>query len=534
MTTFSDAIDFYPTPPALLSRMMAKIKGNPRVILEPSAGKGTIVEKLEERYRFARVLAVEKDQELQTLLFGKGIKVVDTDFMGYSGLDKFDLIIANPPFSNGAAHLLRMIDIMYRGQIICVLNAETLRNPCTNDRKVLMRKLQELNADVTYMSETFADAERRTNVDIALIDIQVHNEIERDLFETATDEVQPFDGKVETQQEISRGESVEELVAEYDRVSDLCIKTIVNYYRNYKKVGQFVKLVVDDRERNMHRSSDGDLTTLMQSTVNETVAEVRRAFWRKLMEHSEVSKRLTEKRRSEFNEAVSKRTTLDFTLSNINNFIEQLVVNYGETIQEAVIEIFDTMTRRHAFDRGEFEKNIHYFNGWKTNSSFKVGRKVVLPIYASYGAPFVDGFSGKWKLDYQAAARLDDIDKVMAYFDPDGLQFSIADALRTAFAEGDNKAQSQYFDVVAYKKGTVHLTFRDEAILRRFNVAACAGLNWLPNDYGRATYEGMSPDERAVVDSFEGRKSYEANIGKPVFANHSQNVFRLTAESEAA
>ena len=39
----------------------------------------------------------------------------------------------NPPFSEGDKHLLKAINIMKNGgQIVCILNAETIKNPYSN------------------------------------------------------------------------------------------------------------------------------------------------------------------------------------------------------------------------------------------------------------------------------------------------------------------------------------------------------------------------------------------------------------------
>ena len=58
---------------------------------------------------------------------------------------KYAAIVMNPPFSAGAAHLLKARDVMQDGgKIRCLLNAETLRNPCTNERKELAAKLEEM------------------------------------------------------------------------------------------------------------------------------------------------------------------------------------------------------------------------------------------------------------------------------------------------------------------------------------------------------------------------------------------------------
>ena len=76
-------------------------------------------------------------------------------------------------------------------------------------------------------------------------------------------------------------------------------------------------------------------------------------------------------------------------------------------------------------------------------------------------------------------------------------------------------------ELTAYKKGTLHLTFNDENILRRFNVAACLGREWLPMDYGYKSYHDMSPEEQTVVDTFEigGADEYAKNLGQAVFEN---------------
>ena len=93
-----------------------------------------------DSYRNANISAIEINKDLFAALRGKNIKVIDYDFLLFSGPDKFDLIIANPPFNEGDKHLLKAIDIMYRGEIVFLLNAETLKNPYSNSRKSLVKK----------------------------------------------------------------------------------------------------------------------------------------------------------------------------------------------------------------------------------------------------------------------------------------------------------------------------------------------------------------------------------------------------------
>ena len=172
---FKDNKNYYPTPETLAIKMIAKIKNNPTKILEPSAGKGALITAIINNYHYCanrqEIFAIEKNQEFQAILRDKKIKVLDSDFLQFSGPDKFDLIISNPPFDAGDAHLLKALDIMYRGQIIFLLNAETLRNPYTNNRKLLVEKLLKFNAEIEYIKNAFLDAERKTGVEIALVNI---------------------------------------------------------------------------------------------------------------------------------------------------------------------------------------------------------------------------------------------------------------------------------------------------------------------------------------------------------------------------
>lgn len=178
--------NFYPTPKLLIAKMWAKVQNKDKIqaVLEPSAGKGDIIEFLQDStdgYGYRRcnkISAIEQDDELFATLLGKDINVIDRDFLTYSGGDIFDLIIMNPPFDNGDKHLMKAIDILYAGQIVCLLNAETLKNPCTRLREDLVKKLEALDADIEYLQGAFQSAERKTDVEVALVYIRVDKDIE--------------------------------------------------------------------------------------------------------------------------------------------------------------------------------------------------------------------------------------------------------------------------------------------------------------------------------------------------------------------
>ncbi len=525
--------DFYPTPPHLASRMASLIKGYPQNILEPSAGRGNIIEAMQTKFRHSwgskiEVSAIEIDQDLRAILRTNDIKVIDSDFLAFAGPDKFDLIIANPPFYNGELHLMKAIDIMYCGQIIFLLNAETIKNPCTMARKELTRRLDKLGATIEYLQSEFTQAERKTKVEVALVNIMIERDVTSDLFGGAGDVAVESNTEVKDKHELTTGHTISDMVAEYNEIVNIATETILGYYKNYKKIGFYIGLN-KDIEKSTYSSSD--LTTKVQNTLNSTLRLIRKSFWIKALELKEVKSRLTEARRKEFEHQIEMRKSMDFTENNVRSFVLNMINGYNDTLTKAVLEIFDKMTVRHCFDDGLRNENIHLYNGWKTNKAFKVGKKVILPLYGGgYGNGPFTGYSGQWELNYSVKNQLHDIDIVMQYFDAREGCYEIVEALEHAFkTDKSSSIESTYFKITVYKKGTIHLTFLDDDILRRFNLAASAGKGWLPNGYGQKPYGDMQGEEKAVIESFEGKNSYEKNLGQKIFAKSIDKLPLLIA-----
>ena len=206
--------EFYPTPPELIAKMLETvIRERNKTILEPSAGKGDIldfislykqnesgcgykwlIEQLKESNyddipqmllqetvkdfkngkRAREVInaeCIEIDSNLCAILKDKGYRVYNDDFLLYDDDKHYDLIIMNPPFSNGDEHLLKAISIAEKtgSKIICLLNAETIKNPYSNKRKSLANKLEKYGAEIEYMQNAFSDAERETDVEVAIV-----------------------------------------------------------------------------------------------------------------------------------------------------------------------------------------------------------------------------------------------------------------------------------------------------------------------------------------------------------------------------
>ena len=140
----------------------------------------------------------------------------------------------------------------------------------------------------------------------------------------------------------------------------------------------------------------------------------------------------------------------------------------------SVANVFQELTRCYNGNRVHSE-------GWKTNDSYKVNRKLIFPYGCTFDDKYFGSFSTRW--DGSIDIYLD-LDRVLCVLD--GAQFekcyTIKRTMDAAFsrlghhvkAPFDNTAESEYFDIRFFKKGTVHLTFKDEKLCerRKFNITA--------------------------------------------------------------
>lgn len=556
-----DLHDFYPTPRSLAEKMLSKVKEvkgsdfHIRRILEPSAGKGDLIEHMtgicpndsgffskpswRRAWDRAEVFAIEIDEDLQATLRGKRFTVIDSDFLQFAGPDKFDLIIMNPPFSDGARHLLKAIEIMYRGQIVCLLNAETLRNPCNRVRRELAEKLNELGAEIEYVKGAFMsdDVERKSDVEVAIVSIEIDRMVDSGMFDGVDDEAEEINIKDhitdEDEQffEVSTGRRIGEMVAEHDQIVRYATEAIIEFYRfrlgNRRKLGQYVNIdiAISDCITNPEvcrtpvtaEDKEAEIKSV-QYMVNKLAANVRKDFWRKTMDLPDVTRRLTHKKKEEFNHRIEERSNMAFTEANIRSFVLNIINGYEATLRDAVVKLFNRFSSEHSWSESPFEKNIHYYNGWKTNKAWKVNKRIIVPCW--YTAFWSDTWNS-WKLNHDTYSELRDICIVMNYFDGMAPHYnSVADMLNVCLDRSRKhcikpQTSSTYFEkIIAHKKGTLHLTFRDDDILRRFNIEAAKGKGWLPEDYGHKPYKMLDADHRSVVDSFEGEKLYDENLGR--------------------
>lgn len=520
-----DSIDFYPTPAALADRMVSSILTRPYgyavfpgPILEPSAGDGAIAKAVERaagiyRNQAGKIIqeydlkrkrekysldCVELSEGLRAILKNDGFRVVHDDFLTFQPQTKYAAILMNPPFSAGAAHLLKALDIMQDGgKIRCILNAETIRNPYTNERKDLAKRLQELGAEIEYIQDAFARAERKTGVEIALVSVDIPDRppvsrIHLDLQQEATE-------KYEDDPQLAALVSADPITAAIERYNAAAegLRRIYDEYNGVKSL--FSSAVKDDKENPV---------IAFNKTYNEAIKDLRGLYWRKLFDLPQIRDSLTYKMSIEYSERIEDLKNYDFSAYNILTIREEISRNLVSGIEQEIISLFDGWTNLHY--NSEYSKNVHYYNGWCTNEAYKVGKKV---IFRCSGFDMWGDFNPHL---YDCERKMSQIERVLHFLDTNGKTYDgqkLRDVLKAAKDAGQtSKIQLEYFTATFYKKGTCHIEFTNTDVLKSFNLFASQKKGWLPPCYGKKAYKDMSEADKKVIDSYEGAASYADTI----------------------
>lgn len=511
-----DTEQFYPTPRELLETIFCDADWREiGTVLEPSAGNGNIcdyiMEKAGEYPHYNRSLdmdCIEINLNRQATLKGKGYRVVYDNFLDFQTHKQYDLIAMNPPFAAGVRHLLKALEIQKNGgSILCILNAETLKNPCTNERKLLVRKLKEYGAAVEYRQSAFSEAEIQTDVEVAVIKVSIpQTEDVSYIFEQLRKA--PKYAEMERPWEntdVAVGDIVEAIISQYEMELDAGIRLLREYWAMKPKImNSFDKDAYKTPIITM-KVCDGD------ASVNRYVKAVRRKYWSALFKNPKFIGGMTSEMQSCYLSKVGKLENYDFNQYNIRTIQIEMMNHMTRSIEKCIVDLFDELSYRHSMG---CEKNIHYFDGWKTNKAWIINKKVIIPVY--------DVFSDIWnkfRFSYSATQKLYDIEKVFDYLAgiPSG-NSSLPYILRKSEDEQESKnIELRYFTCNFYKKGTCHIIFKDEELLKKFNIFGARQKGWLPPAYGRKAYRKMDDEEKAVVDSFEGEASYAETCSRPEY-----------------
>ncbi len=425
----------------------------------------------------------------------------------------------NPPFSEGARHLLHALHIMERGgEVRCILNAETIRNPCTNERKELAALLNKYNARITYKQDAFTHAARKTAVEVALVAVTIPPAppVSRIRLELNAETTQRYKAAPDLAALVSN-DPITAAVERYNAAAD----GLARLYEEYNGISSLFTLP----KKQGDSSAPAPCVSLTKS-YNNALCDLRAIYWEQLFDLPQIRDAMTQTMQNDYHKRLNDLRHYDFTPYNILTVREEISHNIVSNIESEIIRLFDDWTSTHYAD---YSKNIHYYNGWCTNSAYKVNKRVIFRCnaYSVYSDDFYPTF---------AEDKIANIEKTLHFLDTNGTAYNGDDlraTLKAAEASGQTtKIKLHYFTATFYKKGTCHIEFTNADVLKSFNIFASQKKGWLPPSYGKKTYHDMSTADRAVVDSFEGETSYNDTMARHLVPT-TATLMQLAAHNPA-
>lgn len=498
---FSD--QFYPTPDEVIDQMVEPYVSSHTIpsrfgdyetkslpfnqILEPSAGKGNICDRLVKKYNVEakKLYCIELDWELQDTLRGKGYRVIDTDFLKHTREQLFDAVILNPPWNEGAAHVLKAWEVLDHGVVIALLNAETVRNPFSEERKILGRLIDAFGS-TKEIGQAFLDAERTTDAEAVIV------WLEKPRKDSDVPDFEPsrmdFDAKVEepefNENQLARADIIGAIVDQYNAA----VLALVEMHKAEQRLKYYMREVGaskmysrrDDQREYMERE-DREEQRRAPETLNKKLMDLKAEFWKYVFRKTKIGTVTTSNFQRKFQHTQNEIANLAFTADNILYVLETFLFNREAIIEECIVNVFDKATSYHV-------DNKEHVEGWKSNKDYRLARRIVIPWGISYDKKF-----NYWSYYYSGTDDFyGDLDKALCFLsgrsmdsERDPFFRSISWAINNHIAcirngtRYDLEFESTFCRIRFFKKGTVHLYIKDQDLLNRFNIAAARGKKWV-------------------------------------------------------
>lgn len=479
---------FYPTPAWLAEKARDLFNEPVRRLLEPSAGKGSLLtEGRRVQFNPSKVDVIEIDPVNQATLRGMGFKVVGHDFLEFQGGAMYSHILLNPPFSHGVDHVLHAWNLLHDGEIVAIINAESLRNPYSVKRQHLAKLVQE-HGSVEFIDGAFdtGEEERSANVDVALIHLRKVAEGINFTDGLEVEETSELDTGNDKELAL-KGSSIPAIVNTFRLAVEALRAAAMAEAKAVKLASHLEKSIVDPTVFNRE---EGDIDPLLCGSFSEVKAilienfnkgydQLKERAWSTVLRSADIQSRLTSKAKQALVADFEKIKELEFTVKNIYGFLSGVVNSQADMTNAMLCEVFDRISMYHP-------KNRAYYRGWKSNAKHRIFAfriqmtRFVLPLWNEPYSTFVSHSDAAW---------LEDIDKVFAYLDAKdyvrdkdqikGILWAFQNRFRD-LVDGE-RVETDYFDLRYYRGvNTVHFYPRRKDLVDRLNRFVGKLRAWIP------------------------------------------------------
>lgn len=517
---------YYPTPKSLAYKAFSKFTDtNIKYLLEPSAGRGNSIELLKDfiseetseilsskfysnglniRPTFTTdVLEINQDN-IPFLKEKDNVEIVGYDFLQFNGSPIYSHIFMNPPFANGVKHVLHAWDILFSGEMVAIVNAETIRNAFSNERQLLIKIIEDNNGTVEFVTDAFQsdDTEVKAVVEVAIIHLVKKQDIKTSYITGLKKEKEDkykIENPYENEVAIAGTDNMNKfknLVIAFECATEAAKESIIASikFEHYDK-----QLASSHNQMAKTYNEDVDF----QSRYNKIYNSLKRSAWNAVVHSTDILNRQSVQGQKRIKSEMDNITKLEFTMDNIMGFLGGMINSAPQIQIEMCCDVFDRISKYHSDNRT-------YYMGWKSND---IHRTMAFKIKDSrFILPVKTGFIGN-ELDYSSSQILADFDKVMCLLD--GKNYDANDpelSVNTKLVQG-KRVPSRYFDLRFYMGvGTVHFYCKRPDLIQRLNRIVGKYRNWLPMDDSHAT--------KGFNEQYEASDSITANMRKKTEKKH--------------
>lgn len=202
-----------------------------------------------------------------------------------------------------------------------------------------------------------------------------------------------------------------------------------------------------DLEYRRHRCAD----------AAEIREHLEREAWGVLVEKMGLRNVMSVAKRKEFDEQLQRGELPPVSEQTITGILLGLAGQAKDFARDAAREVFDILRPRGAW-REKFA----------TNDPFRVGRRVILSNRVERG------YNGGFRANYHYQQELTAIDGIFHMLDGQGIMRENRGPLVKAIEECGNagRGETSYFRFKCFKKGTLHLEFKNLELVKELNLLA--------------------------------------------------------------
>ena len=432
--------DFYPTPEKVICEMLKVSDVANKIILEPSAGTGNIVDYL-NKMGAKEVLTCEINEKFRAVLAEKS-QLVGNDFLQLQAeeISHIDMIVMNPPFSTIRKHILHAWEIAPGGcEIISLTNSNILEVGFRDDKeKQQIIELVENFGGSEYLGRVFANSEeRQTDVCVSVLR----------LYKPKTNEIEFEDYFTK---EADDPEYAAYGLMPYNFVRD-CVNRYVEAVRQFDsvmKASNTINGLLDGiGAQSIHFGAKGHNSESI--TRDRFKKQIQKDAWQWIFKKFRIEKFITSKVMANINSFVELQQNIPFTMKNIYKMVDIIILNRDNFFQQALCEAFDKICSFSSENSTAGEK-------WKTNSNYMVNKKFIVPYMCRVG------YGGKVDIDNNNG--LYDITKalcnLMGYDYNKFMTIDFWDMRK--YVQFGQWYDWGFFRIKCFKKGTMHFEFLKE------------------------------------------------------------------------